>query len=116
MQAAKYSDCVGRANPQQAFKFNDAVFGQQEQITAESATEKLNSITSTIGLDAAKISKCAADPATEKRVQQSIELGQSVGVDQTPTVFINGRKIVGFSDIPYETLKALVEWEGKQAK
>ena len=116
MQAAKYSDCVGRANPQQAFKFNDAVFGQQEQITAENATEKLNSITSTMGLDPAKIGKCAADPATEKRVQDSIALGQSVGVDQTPTVFINGRKIVGFSDIPYETLKALVEWEGKQAK
>jgi protein-disulfide isomerase len=114
--AAKYSDCIARTNAEQAFKFNDGVFGQQEQITPENAADKLNAIASAHGIDATKVGKCAADPATMQRVQQSIDLGQSLGVDSTPTLFVNGRKLTGITDIPYETLKSLAEWEVKQTK
>ena len=114
MLAAKYSDCIARNSADKAFSFNDGVFAQQEQITPDSAAEKLNAVAQAQGLDSTKIAACAADPATEKRVQQSIDFGRSLEVDSTPTLFINGRRLVGFNEIPYETLKQLVEYEAKQ--
>jgi protein-disulfide isomerase len=116
MKAAEYSDCIGRIDADKAFAFNDAVFGQQEAITPENATEKLNGAAQQQGLDMVKISACAAAPATEQRVKQSIALGQSLGVDGTPTLFINGRKLMGFAEAPYEMLKQLVEYEAQQLK
>lgn len=114
MLAAKYSDCIAQTNADKAFSFNDGVFAQQEQITPENAAEKLNAAAQAQGLDSAKVAACAADPATEKRVQQSIDFGRSLQVDSTPTLFINGRRLAGFNEIPYETLKQLVEFEAKQ--
>ncbi len=116
MKAAEYSDCIGRAQPEKAFAFNDSVFAQQDTITPENATEKLNEILKTQALDSAKISSCAENATTGERVKQSIDLGQSLDVSGTPSIFINGRKINGFNDLPYETLKQLVEFEAKQTK
>ncbi|HEY0564093.1 MAG TPA: thioredoxin domain-containing protein [Terriglobales bacterium] len=115
MQAAKYSDCVGRQNPDKGFAFNDAVFAAQDQITVENATAKLNEAATAQGVNAAQIAACAATPETEKRVNDSIQLGDSLEVSATPTLFINGRKLAGFSDVPYETLKQLVEFEVQHA-
>jgi protein-disulfide isomerase len=52
-----------------------------------------------------------ANPATEGRIRQSIALGEKMGVNSTPTFFINGRKVVGFgNNTPYEVVKAIVEF------
>jgi protein-disulfide isomerase len=38
-------------------------------------------------------------------------LGEKLGVNSTPTFFINGRKVVGFgNNTPYEVVKAIVEF------
>ncbi|MEO8726292.1 MAG: thioredoxin domain-containing protein [Acidobacteriaceae bacterium] len=114
MKAAEYSDCAGRSSGDKGFAFNDAVFAEQEQITPENAAEKLGAAVQAQGLDSAKIAACAADPATARRVQQSLDLGMSLEVNSTPTLFVNGRPLVGFAEVPYETLKMLVEFEAKQ--
>jgi hypothetical protein len=49
-------------------------------------------------------------------VYASYQLGQKVGVDSTPTLFINGRKIANPAGIPYETLKRLMLFEAQEAK
>jgi protein-disulfide isomerase len=40
-----------------------------------------------------------------------MELGQSLDVNQTPTFFINGRRLLGVADIPYDQLKKMVQFE-----
>jgi protein-disulfide isomerase len=47
-------------------------------------------------------------------VRDSLELGRAVGVSGTPTVFMNGRKIGGITNLPYEMLKELAEFSEKQ--
>ena len=64
---------------------------------------------------AAFLMELKSTPETEKRVNDSIQLGDSLEVNATPTLFINGRKLAGFSDVPYETLKQLVEFEVQHA-
>jgi len=110
-KGAEYSDCVERLYPAMFWKYIDAVFEGQGSIAAPTADDRLQEIATSVGLDAQKISACAALPETDARVKKSVELGQSLEVTQTPTIFVNGRKVLGIADIPYEQLKKLVQFE-----
>jgi protein-disulfide isomerase len=111
LQGAKYSDCVGRLHPAMFWKYIDAVFEGQGGIAAATAEDKLKEIATSIGLDAQKISACASLPETDAIVKKSVELGQSLDVTQTPTLFVNGRRVLSIADVPYEQLKRLVQFE-----
>jgi protein-disulfide isomerase len=43
-----------------------------------------------------------------------VDLGTSVEVTATPTLFINGRKISNVSGLPYEVLKGLTDFAAKE--
>ena len=57
---------------------------------------------------------CSASQPIARRIQDSIDLGMSLGVSGTPTVFINGRKFTSIAGIPYEQLKKIVEFDASQ--
>jgi protein-disulfide isomerase len=63
------------------------------------------------GLDARKVVACADSPETAARIKKSMDLGTALEVNETPTVFMNGRRVRGVADIPYEKLKELVQFE-----
>ena len=112
-KAAEYADCVGRASNDAFWKFVDGVFGGQDQITAENADEKLTGIADQAGVKGSDIAACAAKPETQSRVQVSVDLGKSLDVNSTPTLFINGRP-VGVSGNNYDALKQLVDFSAAQ--
>jgi protein-disulfide isomerase len=113
MKAAEYADCVGRMNPPLFWKYVDAIFENQGSIAAATADDKLKEFATTLGLDPQKLSTCAADPQTGARVKKSMDLGASLNVTQTPTLFLNGRRVLGITppEMPYEKLKELVQFE-----
>src|SRR4051812_46049886 len=111
MKAAQYADCAGQMNKDAFWKYVDSIFENQGGIALATADDKLKELATAAGYDAQKISDCAASPATEARIKKSLELGQSLNVSQTPTVFMNGRAVLGLAGIPYENLKALVQFE-----
>lgn len=111
LKAAEYADCVGRLQPVAFWKYIDTVFENQGSIAAATADDKLKEFATTVGVDAQKISSCAALPETEAKVKKSVDLGQALNVNQTPTLFVNGRRVLGLADIPYEQLKNLVQFE-----
>jgi protein-disulfide isomerase len=112
-KAAAYADCVGRTSPNAFWKFVQGTFADQSGITESNAGEKLAAIADQAGVKGSDIAACAAKPQTKTRLDKSVALGQEVGVNATPTVFINGRKIGNVVDIPYDTLKGLVEFAAK---
>jgi len=113
MLGAKYVDCVGRENNDAVWKFLSTVYEHQGEITAETAETALKGFAKEAGVNPDAVSACAAKPETEKRVRESIALGEKLGVTSTPTFFINGRKVVGFGNsTPYEVVKAIVEFNG----
>lgn len=111
MKAALYADCAGQINEDAFWKYIDSIFDSQGGIALATADDKLKELATAAGYDAAKISACAASPQAEARVKKSMELGQSLNVAQTPTVFINGRTVLGLAGIPYDNLKNLVQFE-----
>lgn len=113
-KAAAYADCVGRANNDALWKFVQKTFAQQENITQSNADEKLKAIATDSGVNAEQIAACSTKSDTQARIEASLELGKSVGVNGTPTLFINGRMITGGA--PVEVLKKIVDFQASLAE
>jgi protein-disulfide isomerase len=114
-RAADYADCLARKSPEQFWKFARAVYDQQEQITDQNAVAKLGAIATDAGADAFATATCADSSETKARVTQQYALGSAVGVNATPTIFINGRKIENVNETPIEVLKQMIDFEAQEA-
>lgn len=115
-KGAYYADCVAQASNDAFWKFIAKTYETQADITAENADEKLTAIADGVGVKGADIAGCATTPVTKAHVDTSIALGKSVNVTGTPTLFVNGRTIGNVSQVPAESLKALVDFAAKQGK
>jgi protein-disulfide isomerase len=115
-KGAAYADCVGHASDTAFWKFVAKTYETQADITAENADEKLTALADGAGVKGADIAACAATPATKARVDASLELGKTVNVTGTPTLFINGRSIGNVSNVPADMLKGLVDFAAKEGK
>jgi protein-disulfide isomerase len=112
-KAAEYVDCVGRAPANDAvWKFIQKTFEEQANITEANADEKLKAIATASGANGDDIAACAAKPDTKARVEASVALGKSVGVNSTPTLFINGRNLPGGA--PVDVLKKITDFQASQ--
>lgn len=112
-KAAAYADCIAHSSNDAFWKFIESVYQSQSDITAANSDEKLNGLTDQAGLKSAEVAACAANPETAARVEHSVALGKSLGVNSTPTIFINGRKL---GVAPFEVLQKLVDFAAKQTK
>jgi protein-disulfide isomerase len=113
-KGAAYADCVGRASNEAFWKFVSKTYETQSDITAATADEKLTAIANDSGVNGAEMSACAAKPETKAHVEASIELGKSVEVTGTPTLFIKGRKIGSFDARMMDVYKSLIEFAAKE--
>jgi protein-disulfide isomerase len=116
MKAALYSVCVAKLNGNDAFfKFADLVFQNQEGLTPQTSDSTLNDAATKAGADAAKVGACALTPEAKAAVDASMKLAQTLNVNETPTLFINGRGIP-MGAAPYETLQKIVAFQSKEDK
>ncbi|KAF0167596.1 MAG: DSBA-like thioredoxin domain-containing protein, partial [Caulobacteraceae bacterium] len=60
-----------------------------------------------IGLDVAKFKKALDDKTYAGAVDADIKLGQGVSVDGTPTMFLNGKRVMDATS--FETLSQQIE-------
>ena len=115
MKAAAYADCVGRQSPDAFWKFVSSVYGSQADINAANADEKLTGFADAAGLKGTEVAACSTKPETTTRIEHSLELGKSLDVNSTPTIFVNGRKLSA-GGLPYEVLQKLVDFAAEEAK
>ena len=113
-KAAGYVECVGRASNDAVWKFIRKTFDEQANITESNADEKLKAIATASGANADEIAACAVKSDTKARIEASVALGKSVGVNATPTLFINGRNVPGGA--PVDLLKKIVDFQASQEK
>jgi protein-disulfide isomerase len=114
LNAAEYGVCVSRLGGSSAFfQFASAVFdGQDGLASPDGATLTLNSATTKAGLDPAKVAACAATPEVKADVEASIQLGKDLGVNEVPTLMVNGRALP-VAAVPYDLLKKIVDYQAK---
>jgi len=111
-KAAGYVDCLGRASNDGVWKFLEKTFADQANITEANVDEKLKAIVTASGANNDEIAACAVKPDTKARIAASVALGKSVGVNGTPTLFINGRNVPGGA--PLDLLKKITDFQASQ--
>jgi len=110
---AKYLDCLARENNDVVWKFIPTVYDHQAEINEQNVEQMLKGYVKDSGGDPDATAACVARPETEKRVRESQAFAEKLDVTSTPTFFINGRRLVGFSanSAPYDVVKAMVDYD-----
>ncbi len=103
--------CVFRQNALAFWDYHDWVFENQASITPENFKAKFLELAKTKGWNADALGACVDARATEAEVDRSIAEGRDLGVNSTPTMFINGRPLA--AAVPWENLKAIIDFELK---
>jgi protein-disulfide isomerase len=112
-KASTHGYCVAKAGGNEAFfKFSDALFETQAGLAPATSDATLKDAETKAGQDPVKIAACAATPAAKEAINASLALGAKVGVNSTPTIFINGRGLPAVG-IPYPMLQKIVEFQAK---
>lgn len=121
MHAAIDANCLVAQNNDAYWDFADYTHNNQKEINGEKrdikeADARLDSLTHDIGqkrnLDLTKLDACTKKQ-DEAAVRASMAEGEKVGVDATPTMFINGERLSGA--MPEEDLRAVIDRALKDA-
>jgi protein-disulfide isomerase len=93
--AAIVGRCVYHQDQSAFWKFYDWIYDNQEKTTGDNLSAKVLEWAAQNGVDATQLGRCIDTKATEPEVDRSIAEGRALGIQGTPTLFINGRKIGG---------------------
>ena len=103
--------CVAQqGNSEAFFKYASTVFAAQNDLAGQGADQALRNAANAAGADPDKIAACANSPAGKIAVDASMHLGQELKINETPTLFIDGRSLPMLA-VSYDQLKTIVEYQ-----
>ncbi|OGC50776.1 hypothetical protein A2716_01940 [candidate division WWE3 bacterium RIFCSPHIGHO2_01_FULL_40_23] len=107
------AESAGCANDQGRFwEYHDLLFTKQDEWSAlsnDAVKAKFGTYAANLGMDSFRFNSCVNASTFKQEVDSDLNDGTKVGVSGTPTLFINGKRLVGAQ--PYETIKAEIEAE-----
>ena len=92
------------------WEYHDRLFANQQALLPDS----LKKYAADAGLDAAAFSACLDTSKYGDRVREGVAQGSRLGVNSTPTLYVNGRMLSGAQ--PYETIAAVIDEELARGK
>ena len=104
-QAAIAAECAGRQS--RFWEYHDLLFANQRTLDRDSLFRYAREV----GVDIAAFRTCLDDPATKSRIADDVRAGIAAGVESTPTLFINGRRVDGALEPPYYDYALALERE-----
>jgi protein-disulfide isomerase len=93
--AALAGRCAYQADPKSFWKLYDLIYDNQDVTSPENVWAKMNDYASQIGLNPETFKACLASPRAAAEVDESLANGKLLEVGSTPTMFVNGRRLVG---------------------
>jgi protein-disulfide isomerase len=111
--AAIAGHCAYQQDPAAFWKMYDSIYDNQEIISAENAWVKMGDYAGQAGLNGDTFKACMASPEAIAAVDASRANGQELQVNSTPTIFVNGRRVVGADA---RTLEQYIQYELAQLK
>jgi protein-disulfide isomerase len=113
MHAAIDGNCLGEQNSPAYWEFADYIHANQKQMAGKSRTDAFQNIDNLAKeqaqkhqLDATKLQACM-QKQDESGVRASMAEGDKLGVDSTPTLFINGERFTGA--VPEQELRSALD-------
>ena len=108
MTASLAGRCATQQSPASFWKIHDIIFDQQDVITPSNVWEKMTDFANQLGLNAETFRTCMANPETTREIEKTTAEGHELNVTGTPSIFVNGRRIVG-ADEPL--LRQFIDFE-----
>ncbi len=105
MNAAKAAVAAQKQN--KFWEMHDKLFANQRALTLDN----LKQYAQEIGLDMAKFEKDMTSPEVQKQIEDDSKLAQQVQVTGTPTLFLNGKRVMNRS---FDGLKQMIDEALKQ--
>ena len=89
--ASEASLCVNEQSSDKFWKFHDLLFANQQRLKEENLMEYAKKV----GVDMKKFEDCFKSKKYASHVEKNMAEGQKLGVDSTPSFFVNGQPIRG---------------------
>lgn len=105
-KAAEAAECAGEQG--KFWEMHDKLFADQEKLTEAD----LKTYAANLGLNTSQFNTCLSSGQFQDEVQADMELGQSMGVNGTPSFFVNGKFVSGAQ--PFASFKQIIDAELNQ--
>jgi protein-disulfide isomerase len=93
--AALAGRCAYQQDPKAFWKMYDQIYDNQDIISAANAWDKMLDFAGKSGLNQDVLKACMSSPQAAAEIDASLANGNLLEVRSTPTVFVNGRRVVG---------------------
>lgn len=103
--------CIFRQNAGAFWTYHDWVYEHQAELNEQNFKEQVLGFAKDKQLDTLQLTRCLDTRATEAEVDKSIAEGKALSVTSTPTMFVNGRRLVG--QIAWPNLREVIDYEIK---
>lgn len=102
-KAAEAALCAGDQG--KYWEMHDRMFANQSALDVPS----LKASAAALGLNADAFSQCLDSGRFADAVREDMAVGERLGVNSTPTIYINGRAVIGAQ--PFEVFRSIIEEE-----
>lgn len=111
LTAAIANECVYQIKPEAFAPFRTLVFQNQAATNVANVRDNLLSYADQVGVDRVKLAACVDSKASLALVEAGAREGKELEVVSTPTCFVNGRMVVGYTtaDPYYQAVDAALK-------
>jgi protein-disulfide isomerase len=106
-KASEAAHCAGDQG--KYWEYHDRLFQNQRALQVDA----LKKHAADLGLDTSSFDACLDSGKYTSRVQNGLQQGTALGVGSTPSIFINGRLLMGAQ--PFDAFKEIIDEELERA-
>jgi protein-disulfide isomerase len=110
MAAAIAGRCIFKQNPAAFWDYHDWIYERQAEVTPDNLKSMILEFAKGKEIDSLQLERCMDTKATEAEIQKSIAEGKALGVSGTPTLFVNGRPLMGQA-ATWANLRQVIDYE-----
>ncbi len=104
-------EVMAQAGAEKFWRFHGTMFENQQQLTRENLEQWAQQLG---GIDMTRFRAALDNHTHQQRIQQDMQLAQSLGASGTPSFFINGRNVRGAQ--PFEAFQRVIDEELRRAR
>jgi protein-disulfide isomerase len=101
--------CIFRQNAGAFWKYHDWVYEHQAELTPANFQDQVLGWAKGNQIDTLQLTQCLEARSTEGEVDKSIAEGKALSINSTPTMFVNGRRLVG--QVAWPNLREIIDYE-----
>jgi protein-disulfide isomerase len=107
LPAAVATQCAYQIDPPKYAPYRSLIYKNQNDLDADHIRDELLHLAAEAGIDNMKLASCIDSQASLPRIEASTREAQALGITQTPTIFINGRAVLGAA--PLDEIYKLID-------